>query len=167
MMRRSAVLFLLAGCLSSGLTFARTPEPSHVVIDPTDEHTTVFLSVPQTAPAEALDKLKDNLKTSPKASLITWEAFKQNASKIVQAHIRRNDYPGVDVTTGLARLMEHLQGAPFGLTWNGGLAITGNDFRHSARSYMAFVADPSSFRPPERSSDPVHPLNHMEPLLRR
>jgi hypothetical protein len=142
-------------------------EPTHVVIDPSDRHTTTFVGVPAAVPAEEFRKLKDSLVQRKGAYMLTWSEFKSDPPKHVRQYIRRNDYPDVDVVSGLARLLERYDGTPFGLTWNGGLAVTESDYRHAARTYAVYSSDPGSFRTPERRGDPVHPANHLEPLLGR
>lgn len=151
------------------LAFHAAPaaQPTHVVVDPSDQHTTTFIGVPKAIPAEHFQKLKESLEKRKGAHLILWSDFKSDTSKYVYPHIRRNDYPDVDVANGLARLLERYDGTPFGLTWNGGLAVTANDYRHSARTYAAFLGDANSFLNLERRGDPVHPANHLEPLLGR
>jgi hypothetical protein len=137
---------------------AHSAEPSHVVIDPSDQHTTTFVGVPKTLPEKEFDALKQSLAQRKGAYMLTWQEFKLESEKHVRSHIRRNDYPDVDIVDGVTRLLERYDGSPFGLTWNGGIAVTQNDYTHSAREYRVFL-DPRR--------DPVHPLNHLEPLLSR
>lgn len=142
-------------------------EPTHVVIDPSDQHTTTFIGVPKAVPADEFQKIKDSLVQRKGAYLLTWSDFKSDPPKHIRPYIRRTDYADIDVVGGLVRLLERYDGTPFGLTWNGGLAVTENDYRHSAGTYATFLSDPASFRVLERRGDPVHPANHLEPLLGR
>ena len=54
------------------------------------------------------------------------------------------------------------------LNYKDGLAITGNDYRHAARTFTAYNADPASDaarKVSDRRRDPVHPSNHLDALL--
>jgi len=139
-------------------TLVQAAEPTHVVVDPSDQHTTTFVGIPKALPDAEFAKLKESLTQRKGAYLVTWAEFKQAPQKHVAVFIRRNDYPEVDVVTGLTHLLERYDGNPFGLTWNGGLAITQNDYAHSARTFLVY-SDPRR--------DPVHPRNHLDPLLRK
>lgn len=162
-MKALAAATLLLGALNSANV--RGVEPSHVVIDPSDQHTTTFVGVPKALPADQFQKLKESLNERKGAYLVPWQEFSRDPPRHVRQFIRRNDYPEVDVVGGLARLLERYDGSPFGLTWNGGLALTQNDYRHAARTYAAHIQDPSSFQRLDRKADPVHPANHLDPLL--
>lgn len=152
--------------LLSGFTFAA--DPGYVVIDSTARHVATFISVPKTLPPADLQKLSEKIAQTEGTIMMSWDEFKSDPAKHVKTQIRRNDYLEVDVVRGLAQLLERYERTPFGLTWNGGLAVTGNDYQYSARSFKAFNNDPSTFsREADRRRDPVHPANHIEPLLRR
>jgi hypothetical protein len=140
-------------------------EPTHVVIDPSDQHTTTFVGIPKALPAEQFQKLKESLAERKGAYLVTWQEFSADPPRHVRPFVRRNDYPEVDVVGGLTQLLGRYDGTSFGLTWNGGLAVTLNDYRYSGRTYAAYLQDPNSFKRPDRKADPVHPSNHLEPLL--
>lgn len=139
--------------------------PSHLVIDPSDQHATTFVGIPPSLAAKDLQKIKDGLAQRKGAYLLSWSDFKSNPHKHVKQYIRRNDYPEVDVVAGLSQLVERYSGKPFGLTWNGGLAVTNNDYRHAARTYSAHLSNPDATVRRDRKSDPVHPANHLEVLL--
>ena len=140
------------------ITAASAAEPSHVVIDPSDQHTTTYVGVPKAVPEKEFEALKKSLGQRKGAYIVAWQEFKQAPEKHVRLFIRRNDYPDVDIVTGLTQLLERHEGSPFGLTWNGGLAVTQNDYNYSARTYLVYT---------EPTRDPVHPRNHLDPLLRK
>ena len=82
--------------------------------------------------------------------------------------VRRNDYPEVDLAAAMPQVLLRYEGTPIGITWNGGLAITGNDYRHAAKTFTAYNADPASDaarKVSDRRRDPVHPSNHLDALL--
>jgi len=162
-MKSLAVATLLLAALSS--PGALGAEPTHVVIDPSDQYTTTFLGVPKALPADKFQKLKESLVQRKGAYLLSWQEFSGDPPRHIRPYIRRNDYPEVDVVGGLARLLERYDGTPFGLTWNGGLAVTQNDYRHAARTYTAYAQDAASVPRVDRKADPVHPANHLDPLL--
>lgn len=161
------LLLVVLTLLMQQLVFAA--QPSHVVIERLeDQSSTQFISVPKHLPAENLRQLSEYIAKDSRMSLVTWAEFKSDLAKHVSAHIRRNDYPEVDVAAGLIRLLERYDSTPFGLTWNGGLAITGNDYRRAKLTYEGYVKDPNSVaREPDSNRDPVHPDNHLGPLMRR
>jgi hypothetical protein len=146
---------------------ALSAEPTHVVVDPSDQYTTTYLGVPKSLPKEKFENIKKGLFERKGSYLVTWREFKRDPAKHIKPHIRRNDYPDVDVVRGLTRLLERYDGTPLGLTWNGGLAMTGNDYRHAARTFDKFQSNPNSVaKESDRRRDPVHPENHLGPLLR-
>lgn len=152
---RAPALVMTALVVSS---IAHGAEPSHVVVDPSDQHTTTFVGVPKALPTKEFEALEKSLVQRKGAYIVTWQDFKLDPAKHIHAHIRRNDYPHVDIVDGLTQLLERYDGNPFGLTWNGGIAVTQNDYAHAARTYRGLL---------DRASDPVHPKNHLEPLLRK
>lgn len=153
--------------LTLGAHAALAAEPTHVAIDPSAQHTTYFVALPKSLPAEQFQGLEKTLTERKGSFIVSWQEFKADPTRYVRQFIRRNDYPEVDVVNGLARLIERYEGTEFGLSWNGGLAVTQNDYRHSAQTYRMFLKDPSLPKRLERRADPVHPLNHFEPLLAR
>ena len=133
-------------------------EPTHVIVDPSDKYITTFVGLPKDIPEKEFVALKESLSQRPGSYIVTWQEFKLTPEKYIRPNIRRNDYPDVDVVGGLEKLLERYDGTPFGLTWNGGLAVTHDDYAYAARTYAPFA---------DRRADPLHPLNHLEPLLRK
>lgn len=134
-----------------------------LLIDMSEQAYTVYYKI-------TADKLKLNQdKISPDThQTIAWSDFmasRDQASKYILKHILHNDYEGVDIVAGLCALIDRLGGAPVGLTWSGGIAFTYGDYQHAKRTHAAWSADPSSHVRRERAADPVHPLNHLGPLL--
>ncbi|HEX7863715.1 MAG TPA: hypothetical protein VF555_02135 [Variovorax sp.] len=147
-------------------SLAAVSAPIQVVIDPSDQHTTTYVSIPESIPEAKFDELKEAMKSREGARLVAWREFAREPGKYVAANIRRNDYPEIDLGRGLKMLLERFEGVPFGVTWNNGIAVTANDYAHSARTFVEYSTDPTqSRREKDRRRDPVHPLNHLEPLL--
>ena len=159
-----SLLVLFVMLLSQSVLAA---DPKYVVIDPSDRYATTFVGISKALSAQELQQLKERVAQRKGAKLLTWAEFSKDRSKLVGAFIVRNDYPEVDVVDGLAKLLARHGDTPFGLTWNGGLAITANDYRHAERTFAAYTRDPKAFRVAERKADPVHPSNHLGPLLAR
>ncbi len=154
------------------MALAATPvlaeEPANVLIDPGDPYITTIASLSKAQPESALQRMKEAYSQRAGARIVSWQDFKQSPEKYILPNIRRNDYPEVDIVAGLAKLLEKYEGTPFGLTWNGGLGVTHSDYAYAARTFKAFSddkADTVPARDPDRRADPVHPLNHLEPLL--
>lgn len=97
-----------------------------------------------------------------------WPAFRSGARGLIDTVVLRNDYPEVALHTGLLELLEAYPGAPFGITWNGGIAITALDYSWAEQQLDLFRSDPARYereRPKEPNKDRLHPLNHLGPLL--
>ena len=96
--------------------------------------------------------------------------LRREADQFVAAGQKRNDYPGIELTQGVLDLLQAYPSTPIGVTWNGGLAFTYNDYQHAKRMLEKFQQDPAAYeaeRPKDRQRDPVHPLNHLDALLGR
>lgn len=158
---------LVAALLVFAAYAAHATEPTHVAIDPSAQHTTYFVALPKSLTAEQLQNLNRALAERKGAFMVSWDEFKADPKRYVQQFIRRNDYPEVDVVNGMTRLIERYAGTEFGLTWNGGLAVTQNDYKHASQTYRLFLKDSDLPKRPEQRADPVHPSNHLEPLLAR
>lgn len=96
--------------------------------------------------------------------MLTWEQFLESVNEYARSVILRNDYPSVSVVDGVVCLVASKKGsgAPWGLTWNGGIALTFNDYQHVRRTYKSYKANPAGYRPirdPKR--DPVNPGGHL------
>ncbi|HYD57456.1 MAG TPA: hypothetical protein VEB41_11160 [Burkholderiales bacterium] len=143
-------------------------EPGYVIVDPSDRFATTYVSLARDMPGAELDDLRAKIAPRAGAYLVDWPAFLADPAKHIDAHIARNEYPEVRTAEGLVALLRKFERTPFGLTWNGGIALTGNDYRFAQRTHARHLADASFVaRPPDRRADPVHPANHVEPLLGR
>ena len=141
-------------------------EPAYVIIDASKPHVTVYSSVKQALPGADFAKIKAAINSQTGASMETWESFKNNLSQHVSARIRKNDYPELPTREGLLAFLDKYDGVPIGLTWNGGIAFTYNDYMHTKRTYRAYLEEPDTvLRPSERKYDPTHPGNHFDALL--
>lgn len=100
--------------------------------------------------------------------IFPWTEFLAKARSLLGEIVIRNEYPELALREGLLAVLAENPGAPIGVTWNGGIAVTANDYAHARRSYDSFRLDPARHerdRPRDRRRDRLHPLNHFEPLL--
>lgn len=131
-----------------------------LLIDALEPAYTVYYKIP----IENKDKIKSEGKDPALFKLIPYEHYiksRERAEHYTKPYVKINDYPEVDTIKGLSDLLERYPSTPFGLTWNGGIAYTYNDYQHAKRTHAAYLADPSSHQRRERGADPVHPLNHI------
>lgn len=145
-----------------------TSEPGYVIVDASEKHATTYISLPKAIPQDKLQEIRGKIAAVPGAYLETWAAFNADLQRHVLRNIRKNEYPEVETAEELVALLGKLEGASIGLTWNGGFALTYNDYMHAQRTYARFAKDPAFVaRPADRRADPVNPGNHTEPLLRQ
>jgi len=137
-----------------------------VVVDRTKAAYTIYAVMPK----DKLDALKAKLANRPsqKVVLVSWKTFIQNTDKYVKTRIIKNEYPESKAAAGVVELIRKYKGSPFGLTWNGGIAITYNDYRHARRIYKKYKANPAEYdrtRNRNPRADPINPKWHLGPLL--
>lgn len=125
---------------------------------------TVFVGISQAK----LDAVKAKLANEPDTSLLTWEVFSHHTDKYVKAQIVRDEYPDSRTVSGIVELIRKFPDTPIGLTWNGGIAITHNDYRYAINTYKQYQSDPTAYlrlRKQDPRVDPVNPKGHLRPLL--
>lgn len=125
-----------------------------------------FAGIPRGKASEAAAAIP----AAKRAQVVTfpWPEFLARSSRLLSEIVIRNEYPELALREGLLAVLAENPGVPIGVTWNGGIAITANDYSHARRSYDAFRLDPARYereKPQDRHRDPAHPLNHFEPLL--
>lgn len=100
--------------------------------------------------------------------VMRWPEFRAKSQELLNEVVVRNEYPEVALRIGLLDVLVGNPGAPIGVTWNGGIAVTAGDYAHAKRMLELLRADPGRYereRPRDRRADRIHPLNHLEPLL--
>lgn len=175
-MRKKLVLSLLFFFLPFILWADEPPTISHVVVDTSNKAFVIYYGVMK----NELDAIKSRMKEigdkAKDLEIVFMEDFKKGLSHYVNQKIIRNDYPEYDVALGILRLIQGgLSEAGLGLTWNGGIAFTYNDFRHAEKLYneyqnrtfwqkiIEFSKKPER---PDSKLDPINPENHFIPLLK-
>lgn len=130
-----------------------------VVVDTSERAYTVFMAIS----AEDLDKARSRIAGKPGVAIITRSKLEKKKEHYIGSRILRDEYAGSDAVDGILDLLAKYRDAPFGLTWNGGLAFTFNDYQHAKKLYEAYLKDPVEY---ERAGTP-HPINpkgHLGPL---
>lgn len=103
-------------------------------------------------------------------SLVPWDAFRQNAQALVGPHVVKDEYPGSSMILSLIALVKAYPGKPFAITWNGGLAVSFQDYQHAVTTFEAYGEDPEAYessRADDPGADPLNPENHLTALLGR
>lgn len=119
---------------------------------------TLFQLIPDDTSPETIQNLEERIANLEKARLVAWEEFSANAEQYVQATLVRTDYPKYDMVEAITCLVREKPGWPWGLTWNGGIAFTRNDYEQVIGRYQAYIRDPKKYRPiRDRRRDPNHP----------
>lgn len=167
MIRTMRLLFLLAVVLTELVGCATTPphltDRDFVVIDTSRPAYTVYLGIP----ADRYEAVRSRLELAQTASvqMLSWEAFSADPDRYVASRIQRNDYPDQKTVPGILELLKRFPGTPIGLTWNGGIAITRNDYHYAEQTYQRYLANPSAEVREDPRKDPVNPKAHLGPLL--
>jgi hypothetical protein len=157
-------LMSFAGCGGKSGTPAykdKSQSASHyVVVDQSEPAFVVFTGIPKTIDKAQFERIKAQVAGKETLTMLTWEQFVSGVDEYAQSVMLRDDYPDVDAVDGIVCLVasENGTGAPWGLTWNGGIALTFNDYQHVRRTYESYQADPESYKPIRDSrGDPVNP----------
>jgi len=143
-------------------------DPPLVAIDRSETAYTVFLAVAKDASEEQLEQLRSRAAQEEAVELVTWAEFRRTRTKYLDSRIVHDDYPGSKVVEGIIELLRRYASTPFGLTWNGGVALTFNDYEHAKRIYKKYLSDPDEYaatRPKDPRRDPINPKAHFAPLL--
>jgi hypothetical protein len=136
----------------------------YVVIDQSEPAFIVFTGIPKGIDPKQLEEIQRKVSDRETLTMVPWSQFVEQLDEYARLVILRKDYPNIRTMAGIACLVASKQGAgaPWGLTWNGGIALTFNDYQHARRTYESYKAAPASYQPirdPRR--DPVHPSGHL------
>ena len=130
-----------------------------VLIDRSEQAYTVYAGLP----AERAETVQNAMAGKP-GEVVPFDRFADQAKQYVGERMMRNDYPGERAEEGIVALVRKYPGTPFGLTWNGGIAFTRNDYVAAKKAFEIFQAQGEYSKPPP-DRDPVAPMNHLRPLL--
>lgn len=153
-----SVLFSLYG--SSGLAENTDYRPDYVAIDIREQAFTVYYGFQKSQLKTSLEEFK--MKTQ--MSVLSLEEFEKTSDALVKNRILKNDYPDQGAVGGLVKLIKAgFAGNGLGLTWNGGIALTSNDFQHAKKSYDQYKKN-NSWKKLDPKLDPVNPAHHLRLL---
>lgn len=130
-----------------------------VLIDFSEKAYTVYAGLPR----DKAEAAKAKLEGKP-VDMLTFDAFQANPGRTIDLRVIRNDYATDRTAEGISELIKKYPGTPFGVTWNGGIAFTRNDYQAAKNTFEAFNS-PTGFSKPVPEKDPVAPMNHLKPLL--
>lgn len=135
-----------------------------VVIDQSEPAFIVFTSIPKNIDKKRFNEIRSKVSKRKELTMLTWQQFVVSVDKYARSVVIRNDYPNINTVDGIVCLVASKRGsgAPWGLTWNSGIALTFMDYQHTRKTYKQYKANPASYRSiqdPRR--DPVHPRGHL------
>jgi hypothetical protein len=164
--RTFAIASLIVGVFARA---ALAADPTEVFIDARDPAFLVVQGVAADTPAEALREMT-GYATLEGVSLVGWEAFRQNAQELIGPHIVKDEYPGSALVPSVVALVKTYPGRSFAVTWNGGLAVSFQDFQYAVESRKAFNDDADAYernRAQALNDDPLNPRDNLAALLNR
>lgn len=162
---RTFVFALLA--IAAFTPRAWAADPVEVFVDARDPAFVVVQGVAADAPPQARAEMA-GYATLEGVALMSWNAFRQDAQSVFSPHIAKDEYPGSLIVPGMVALVKAYPGRPFAVTWNGGLAVSFQDYQHAVSTYQAYQENAEAYeasRPAEPEADPVDPVRHLTALL--
>lgn len=150
-MRRWLVVAAGLGALSG----CGEPRSAFVVVEAKEPAYTVFSPAPPNMSETLLRRIVSESAEPGKARVILYEDLASVAQDEAGRVIQRADYPATRYGAAIACLMRKAPG-PWGITWNGGIALTRNDFDHARRTFAS--------RPAPDPREPVSPAGQLGPL---
>lgn len=134
-----------------------------VMIDARQPAYTVLIGIPR----ENVEQVKKQPKEDG-VTLMSWKAFETDAETLIVKGIVKNDYPDIPLVKGISALLKLYPAMPFGVTWNGGVAVTYNDYKHAEKMYDLHQKSADEYeqkKPKDLASEPIHPENQFGALL--
>ena len=135
-----------------------------VLVDTSERAYTVFMAIPE----EKLHEVQSQVVGKQDVVLVAWSEFERKQGEQLSSRILKNEYKGSRVVDGILQLLDKYPGVPFGLTWNGGVAVTYNDYQYAKKTYATYRGSPEDYertRVRDPRADPVKPEWHFGPLL--
>jgi hypothetical protein len=154
-----ALTYFLVGCAGA---MVKISEPGFVLVEQKDPAYIVFAGIPKDTDKAKLGEIRSKISGHEEIRLLSWEQFTTSVDRYVQSAVLINDYPNFQIVDGLICLLERTPGAPWGLTWNGGIALTRNDYEHAKRQYESYKENPDEYKAiSDPRADPVNPGGHL------
>lgn len=156
-----------SGLVKKEIDPATLRELGMVVIDTSNPAYTVVIVVPKSSKGE-IEKF-----AAKEASTFTYVAvdeFNAQPKKYLDGRVLVHSYPEGDFYKRFATLVTQYPANPFGLAFNGGIAITHNDYVHTERMYSVWTKDKQLYNeiqtlPENQPKDPINPESHFSGLL--
>lgn len=158
-------VFLICSLLPSlygpfGFAADTNYRPDYVAINTSEQAFTVYYGFQKSQLKTSLEDFK--LKTQMR--VLSIEELEKSSDTLVKNRIVRNDYPEHDAVGGILKLIKAgFSGDGLGLTWNGGIALTYNDFQHAKKSYEKYRKE-NTWKKLDPQLDPVNPAHHLRLL---
>jgi hypothetical protein len=136
-----------------------------VAVDPSNPAYTVLIAIPADRQA-TIDPSHPAAKT---LAFVPLETFVKDPKRHLSKRVLVASYSTPRFYERLGQLVAKYPGTPIGLAFNGGIAITRNDYTHAERMH-AWSQDQKKYReiqglPENIPKDPIHPEAHFGPLL--
>lgn len=164
----AAVTFVCVCAAAPGVWVgAWAADPVDVFVDARDPAFIVLQGVAADAPEQARREMA-GYATLENVSLIPWDAFRTNALDYIAPYIVKDDYAQSSTILGVVALIKAFPGRPFAVTWNGGLAVSFQDYQYAVDTHRTFLADADVWeqtRPRESENDPLDPARNIAQLL--
>ena len=142
------------------------PTITHVLIITTDKGYTVYFGLTDQLDKSKFEEFKKKAAGKKNMQVIVFDAMVKSPDAYILKYIKENYYPNIDVAKGLSELIKRgFASDGLGLTWNGGIALTHNDFSYAQKTYGSYLVNPKDKNLRKaRNLDPVHPQNHLRLL---
>jgi hypothetical protein len=138
--------------------------PDFTVIDRQEPAYTIFIGISK----DKLVEIQAQIANLQNVEIVSWEKFQQNPEHYIKARIVKNEYAESRVVAGIIALLKTFVGTPIGLTWNGGVAITYNDYQYAQKIHQQYQANPDEYertRNRDPKADPLNPGTQFQGLL--
>ena len=115
---------------------ADSPQPTapgrYVLVDRREAAYTVYVAFP----AGELDEFKSKTADQSDVEIVSWPDFRDKAERYLKERVTRYDAtPESEIVDEIVDLIDNSEGAPVALTWNGGVALSANDYEAAKRAY--------------------------------
>ena len=152
------VLFLVSDLYATRIKY--------VIIDHRQKAFTIFYTI-----LEGMVDMRDPriwISGEDGITMVKWGEFKKNKDKYIGERIINNEYGESKIEKKFVRLLFLYPINKFGLTWNGGVAITEDDFKYAMSTYLVYTADPEEYKrykTNDSENDPLNPKYKLKKLL--
>lgn len=144
-------------------------QPAWMLVDTSSAAYTVLMSLPEDLPEDELATIKARVTKQTNVQFIPWDEFRTSAQNAIAGRIIKNDYPDIDLFTGIIEILTIYARTPLGVTWNGGIAMTAIDYQYADKMYLTYQTNSEEYervRKKDPKADPVNPHNHFKALLK-